>query len=94
MAADGNLSELEAMEVVSVASDEAGDNEQIDFSVREEYPLCRFALANLLKTKILAASCKPILATTHVRFCEAMGSKIPRILSQSSLQRPARKLRD
>ena len=33
MAADGDLSELEAMEVVSVASDEAGDNEQIDFSV-------------------------------------------------------------
>ena len=37
MDADGDLSELEAMEVVSVASDEAGDNEQIDFSVREEY---------------------------------------------------------
>ena len=56
--------------------------------------LCCFALANLPKTKILAASCKPILATTHVRFCEAMGSKIPRILSKSSFQRPARKLRN
>ena len=44
--------------------------------------LCRFALANLPKTKILAASCKHILATSHFRFCEAMESKIPRFSDQ------------
>ena len=48
----------------------------------------------LPKTKILVASSKLILATTHFRFCEAMESKIPRLLSKSSRQRPARKLRN